>query len=155
MDHAAIDEASFTRALTLGGQSGVANLEARAGRNWDEMLLRWSLATLTDGRAALESPDPSLRFSGWQLGALFAGFCGDIGGCAGGDAGAAFGRAHPAQPLVLAGDARVRIPALVPGGFAALELSPGPAGSTRLLSLRGAGAGFLPATTRVALLRVE
>jgi hypothetical protein len=155
MDHAVGDEASFTRALTLGGQSGIANLEARAGRSWDEIVTRWSLATLTDGRAGLESADPLLRFGGWQLGAIFEGFCGDIGGCAGGAVEAPFGRAHPAQPMPLPGAARVRIASLVPAGFASFDLAPGVAGSTRLLHLRGANGAPLPATARLALLRVE
>src|SRR5690606_15727970 len=107
MDHAAIDEASFTRALSTSGQSGLANLEARAGRSWDEILARWSLATITDGRSGLEADDPSLRFRGWQLGALFEGFCGDLGGCGGGGGGGGvngvFGRAHPARLTAIAG----------------------------------------------------
>lgn len=155
MDHAVLDEASFTRALTLGGQSGVANLEARAGRSWDEILLRWSLATLTDGRPGLESADPLLTFAGWQLGAIFEGFCTDIGGCAGAATDAPFGRAHPAQPMALGSDVRVQVASLLPGGFAAFDLAPGTAGSTRLLYLRGAGGTPLPATARLALLRVE
>lgn len=154
MDHAALDEAAFTRALTLGGQSGIANLEASAGRSWDELLTRWSLATLTDGRVGLESADPLLTFRGWQLGALFEGFCDDLGGCGGGDPAATFGRAHPAQPMVLDAARRVRIPALVPGGFAAFDLTPATAGTTRLLHLRGADGVALP-TLRLALLRVE
>ncbi|HRN53866.1 MAG TPA: hypothetical protein PK788_10235, partial [Gemmatimonadaceae bacterium] len=155
MDHATLDEASFTRALTTGGQSGLANLEARAGRSWEEMLARWSLATLTDGRGSLEANDPLLRFRGWQLGALFEGFCGDLGGCGGGNVNAVFGRAHPLRMTAIAGDVRVTIPEIVAGGFAAFELSPAVAGSTRLLRLRGPNDAPPPSTARLALLRVE
>lgn len=156
MDHAAIDEESFTRALSTSGQSGLANLEARAGRNWDEMLARWSLATITDGRGSLEASDPLLRFRGWQLGALFEGFCGDLGGCGGGGAvHGPFGRAHPARLTPLAGDVRVSVPEIVAGGFAAFELAPALAGSTRLLRLRGLNDAPPPSSARLALLRVE
>ncbi|MBA3853500.1 MAG: hypothetical protein C0503_03735 [Gemmatimonas sp.] len=157
MDHATLDEASFTRALTVSGQSGIANLEARAGRSWEEIFARWSLTILTDGRSGLQASDPTLRLKGWKLGALFEGFCSDLGGCGAtpGDATAVFARAHPAQPMALSGSASVEIPEIVAGGFAAFELAPGTVGSTRLLRFRGAGGASLPGTTRIALLRLD
>jgi hypothetical protein len=156
MDHAVLDEAAFTRGLTTGGQSGVANLEARSGRSWDEMLARWSLTLLTDGYGARESSDPTLRLRGWRLGELFEGFCVDAGGCGprAGPAGT-FGRAHPALPMPLSADVSVQIPEIAPGGFAAFELAPGLAGGTRLLHLRGQGGAPLPQAARLALLRIE
>lgn len=156
MDHAVLDEAAFTRGLTTGGQSGVANLEARSGRSWDEMLARWSLTLLTDGYGARESTDPTLRLRGWRLGELFEGFCVDVGGCGprAGPAGT-FGRAHPALPMPLAADVSVQIAEIAPGGFAAFELAPGLVGGTRLLHLRGLGSAPLPQTARLALLRIE
>ena len=156
MDHAVLDETAFTRGLTTGGQSGVANLETRSGRSWDEMLARWSLTLLTDGTGAREAADPTLRLRGWRLGELFAGFCSDVGGCglAGSPAGP-FGRAHPALPMPLSSDVTVEIAEIAPGGFAAFELAPALAGSTRLLRLRGMGSAPLPQAARLALLRVE
>lgn len=156
MDHSVLDEAAFTRGLTTGGQSGIANLEARSGRSWDEMLARWSLTLLTDGTGAREAADPTLRLRGWRLGELFAGFCNDVGGCgfAGGPAGP-FARAHPAQPMPIAANVTVGIAEIAPGGFAAFELAPALAGSTRLLRLRGVGSAPLPQAARLALLRVE
>lgn len=156
MDHAALDEAAFTRALTTSGQSGIANLEARSGRTWEEMLARWSLTVLTDGRGALQSPDPTLQLAGWRLGELFAGFCVDVGGCgAGSSPTAPFGRAHPAKPRPLDADETVEIAEIVPGGFAPFELTPGVVGGTRLLRLRGLGGAPVPQAARLALLRVE
>ncbi|WKW12669.1 IPT/TIG domain-containing protein [Pseudogemmatithrix spongiicola] len=156
MDHAAIDEASFTRALSVNGQSGIANLEARSGRSWDELLARWSLAVVTDGRAAGAAVEPTLRLKGWALGDLFEGFCGDLGACGGsGGVNDVFGRADPVRRTALAGNVTVDLAELAPGGFATFELAPSTAGSTRLLRLRGLGGAPLPSTARVALLRVE
>lgn len=155
MDHAAIDEVSFTRALSVSGLSGIANLEARAGRSWEEILARWSLAVLSDGRAGIESSDEMFRLYGWKVGEIFAGFCVDLGSCSGGNPEVVFGREHPARPTLLSSDIRVVVPEINPGSFAAFELAPAAPGSTRLLRLRNANDGPLPSTARLALLRIE
>ena len=155
MDQAAVGEAEFVRALTLSGQAGIANLEGRAGRGWDEMLARWSLAVATDGRAGLPVADPRNRFPSWNLADLFAGYCRDLGACLGGDASVTFGRAHPLQAIAVSGDASVQMPEIVPAGFVAIEVAPAAPGSTRLLRLRGANGAPLPITARLAVLRIE
>lgn len=156
MDHAAIDEASFTRALTVNGQSGIANLEARSGRGWDELLARWSLAVVSDGRVDGAAAEPALRLKGWALGDLFDGFCADVGGCGGtGGLNDVFGRADPVRRTPLMGNMTVELAELAPGGFATFELAPSTVGSTRLLRLRGPGGAPLPSTARLVLLRVE
>lgn len=157
MDHAVLDESAFARALTVNGQSGVANLEARSGRSWDELLLRWSLALITDGRSTLGTPaDASLRYPSWDLADIFAGFCADLGACGSDfDPSSAFDREHPLLPLRVDADASVNFTALAPAGFGTLDLGARGADQTWLIRLRNGTGGALPPTLRLAILRVE
>jgi hypothetical protein len=156
MDHTAVDDAVFVRALTVSGQSGVGNLEARSGRSWDDLLLRWSLAVASDGRAGVATPtDATLTFRAWNLGDLFAGYCGDLGGCGGGSAEGTFGLAHPLQPLAITADATVDVAEIAPAGFVSLELAPTGTGASRLIRLRGRNGAGVPLPLRLAVLRVE
>lgn len=156
LDHAATSEAAFTTAMTSGGLSGVANLEARAGRPWDEMLLRWSLALATDGRAGLSATDPTLRFPSWDLASLFAGFCADLGPCAGGSSSSGlFTLEHPVQALVAGGDFAYSTANLAPGSFSVIDISPGAAGTRRLLRLSGPNGAAVHPNVRLAVLRVQ
>ncbi|MCW5825595.1 MAG: Ig-like domain-containing protein [Gemmatimonadaceae bacterium] len=156
LDHAATSEAAFTTAMTNGGLSGVANLEARAGRNWDDMLLRWSLALATDGRADLSVTDPTLRFPSWDVASLFAGFCADLGSCAGGSASSGlFTREHPLQARVAVGNFTYSTANLPPGGFSVIDIAPGNAGTRRLLRLSGPNGTALNPNVRLAVLRVQ
>lgn len=157
LDHAALTEEEILLALTRGGLSGAANLEARAGRNWDDMLARWALTLMTDDRAGMVQPEePTLRLPSWALGDVFAGFCFDLGLCGPElPAGPAFTRQHPLRPTVAPMDFTLVVLGLPPGGFVPLELPPGEPGTERLLRLRSATGGPLPATTRLAIIRVE
>jgi hypothetical protein len=156
LDHAAVGEAAFTTALTTGGLSGVANLEARAGRNWDELVMRWSLSLASDGRSGLTVTDPTLRFPSWNLASVFAGFCADLGSCAGGTAeGGLFTREHPLLTVAATGSFSLSTATIAPAGFAALDVAPAGTGTRRLLRLTGAAGGPLHPNTRVAILRVQ
>lgn len=153
LDHAATDEATFTQQLTLSGQTGLVNLEARSGRGWDEMLGRWALALLSELDGGAAPQDPTLRYPSWNLADVFAGLCAASGPCAGGTA--RFSRPRPLQPLrVAAGSFQAVLPELQPGGFAPLELLPLAVGATRLVQVSGVGVP-LPSTARLVLLRVE
>lgn len=155
MDHAAISEDAFLLALVSGTGSGVANVEARAGRTWSDLLTRWALTLMVDDRGAAPANDPSLRFPSWAVGDLFAGLCGDLGPCAGGvTTGPRFTRAHPVRPLVAPPDVTLQLSGIPPGGFVPIELLPGPSNSRRLLRLKSAG-GALPAGARLAIIRIE
>lgn len=155
MDHAATDELSFTRALTTSGSSGVSNLEARAGRTWEEMLARWSLASVTDGRAGMQPTETTLRFPSWNFADVFGGLCTDIGTCGGSpEVGTVFTRAHPVQAIVTAPEFSLNIPAIAPAGFAVVEVQSSTAGSRRLLRLSGLNGAPLPRTARLALIRL-
>ncbi|MBX3132602.1 MAG: Ig-like domain-containing protein [Gemmatimonadaceae bacterium] len=155
LDHAAASEATFTTALTTGGLSGVANLEARAGRSWDQMLLRWSLALASDGRAGLTVTDSTLQFPSWDLASLFAGFCADIGSCGGVSSDGLFTSEQPLQARVAAGNFAYSTANVPPGGFTIVDIAPGAAGTRMLLRL-SSGNGTPPhQNVRLAVLRVQ
>lgn len=155
MDHAALPEATFTQQLTVSTQSGVANLEARAGRTWESMLARWSLALATDDRGTLPA-DATLRLPSWNLASLFTGLCGDLGPCAGGiAAGGRYTRANPLKPFAPGGDFSLSIPELTPGGFVVAEVEASGIGTRRLIRLRGANGAPPPPAARLAILRVN
>ena len=150
-------EAATYGALTASAQTGVANLEARTGRSWDELLAAWTLAMATDGRTGFTPATPALRFRAWDLTSLFSGLCEAAGSCAGATESAVrFTRPHPLQPVpVQYGRFAVDVPRIVPGGFAAVELVV-PSGATgQALELRGIAGAPLPATARLAIVRVQ
>ncbi len=155
IDHGTSSEESFLQQLTSSGQSGVTNLEARSGRTWDDILGRWSLALFAETRGA-NVLDATLRLPSWDLANLFAGLCTDVGACGSAFGAARFTRAQPLRPVVMfAPNFSVQTGDLVPGGFAAIEVAPGAAGSRRLLNLRNANGGALPPTARLAIVRIE
>jgi hypothetical protein len=156
MDHAGTTESVVLQSLTTSGQSGLANLEARVGRSWDDILARWSLALMAESRPGFVPADPTLRFPSWNLASVFAGLCANVGSCATGGGDGLFGRAVPLQPTRLPGRSfTLEISGLEPGGFVPVEVEPGTPGTRRLFQLRGAGGGALPPTARLAILRVE
>lgn len=153
LDHASGDEGALVREFVSSGLSGVANLEARSGRGWDELLARWSLALMADGRT---SAPPLARFASWDLDDVFGGLCRDLGSCEGLAQGTRFTRASALRrAIVNEANATVSITAIAPASFVAVELVPGTAGSRRLLHLRGATGPALPTTARLAILRIE
>lgn len=156
MDHAGTAESAVLQGLTTSGQSGLANLEARVGRSWDDILGRWSLALMAESRAGFSPLDPTLRFPSWNLASVFAGLCTNAGSCATGGSDGLFGRAVPLQTTRFPGRSFVlEIAGLEPGGFVPVEVDPGVPGTRRLFHLRAPGGGPLPPTARLAILRVE
>lgn len=69
IDQYATDEGAFLRALTQEPTlSGVANLSARTGRPWADLVRDWSLATLTSFAAPTFTPhDARLTIPSWHL----------------------------------------------------------------------------------------
>lgn len=157
LDQQGLDEPAFFTALTRSGQTGIANLEARVGRSWDEMLGEWSLAMATDGRAGLTTASPRVRFPSWDLTDVYAGLCSAIGACGTSPASPLrYTRPYPTAPALLsAGTFAYEVPALAPGGFAVLEVAPPAAGLRQLIALGGFRGAALPSTLRLAILRVE
>lgn len=155
IDHAGRSEDLVLSQLMASGLSGVANLEARVGRSWDDMLARWSLALIAESRGTV-AVDPTLRFPSWNLANAFGGLCTHIGQCGAGPRGERFSRPQPIRTIAASAAAfSLTLPEIVPGGFAAIDVAPGGAGTRRLLRLRGTTTSFLPPNTRLAILRIE
>lgn len=156
-DQEGLAEPAFFTALTTSGQSGVANLEGRTGRAWDEIVPEWSLAMVTDDRSGLVTESPRLRFPSWDLRSIYQGFCDEIGSCiAPPSVPSPFTRAYPVSFLNLAaGPFAVDLAEIVPGGFAAFELVVTAATARQLLELRGYRGAPLPAGARLAIMRVQ
>ena len=157
LDQRALDETQFFTALTRSGQAGLANLEARTATGWDEMLGEWSLAMATDDRAGLVTASPRVRFPSWNLTDIFAGLCTATGPCNGTPGPPArFTRVSPLRAAPFAtGSFEYEIPAVAAGGFVAIDLRPPSVGVRQLVALGGYRGGVLPATIRLAFIRVE
>jgi hypothetical protein len=80
VDQYATDEGSFLRALTQEpALTGVANLSARTGRSWGDLLRDWSLATLTTYQSPTFTPhDARLTTPTWRLRDVFNGMAADF-----------------------------------------------------------------------------
>lgn len=149
IDHMASDEAAFLRALnTAVHRTGVANLEAAAGREFAEILGKWSLATALDDRAGFTPREPWLAHTSWNTVDVFRGLNDD------------FPDAFPrAEPLVVHridfGSFNTYDITLAGGTAVAFELS-GDAGAERQL-VELYGSEFAPpgSTLRIAIARID
>jgi hypothetical protein len=155
MDHATGAEADITTQLTTSGQSGVSNLEGRTGVGWGDLLSRWALATIGANVGGVTSTPVTVRFTSWNFADAFAGLCAALTPCD--DRGTGRFRRpaalRPHQPATQSFS--LTVPVIQPGGFAALDLTPQPLGTRRLLQIRGGTGGAPPTTARLAILRVE
>ena len=155
LDAEALAEPATFTALTTSSQSGVTNLQNRSGRSWDEILPQWSLAMLTDGRLLTPPASSRLTFPSWDLASLFRAMCDYAGNCGSMGIESQYSRAHPWQPLTLeAGDFLAAWPSVVPGGFAAFELT-SPGGVRQLIEVRGPNGAPIPGVARMGILRIE
>lgn len=157
LDQTTLTEADFFTQLTTGGQTGVANLEARTGRDWDEILPQWSLAMATDDRAGLVPASARYRFPAWDLRSVFQGFCDVIGSCIAPPAvSSPYSRAWPVPFLPIeAGTFAAEFADVVPAGFAAVELHATGATARQTIELRGYRGAALPPGVRLGIMRVE
>jgi hypothetical protein len=143
LDHYATSEAGFVRALIQEPHlSGVANLEARTGKRFPELLAPWSLSLYWD-----EPTAPGLSHPSWDIRDIFRGINDD------------FPSSYPAAyPLTRRaenfGAFTAEISELRGGSAALFELSGTPAG-TQLLELQGANGGTPPANLGVAIMRIR
>ena len=155
IDQEGLAEPAFFTALTTSGQAGIANLEGRTGRQWDEILPEWTLAMASDDRPGFTPSSTRLRFPSWDLRSVFQGFCDVLGSCVDPLGSATYPRAFPLQPVALsAGPFSVEMPAIVPGGFAVIELDGGAGGLAQLIELKGFRGAVLPATVRLGIVRI-
>ncbi|MGQ0539466.1 MAG: hypothetical protein ACT4R6_10995, partial [Gemmatimonadaceae bacterium] len=79
LDHYATSEQVFLSALVKDHtRTGVANLEARAGKPLGELLARWSVAQWADDRTGVTVIDPTATMPSWQTRDVFLGLFLDI-----------------------------------------------------------------------------
>lgn len=160
LDQQGGDESGAFAALTTGGLTGLANLEARAQRPWEELLPEWALTMMVDD-AGFSVPS-RLTFASWNLRSQFRGLCEQVGRCRSSTGDARFPEADPVRPVVItpastAASIGVAPPllslgAIVPGGFAPIDLTI-TAGGNGVVGVTG---GAVPAATlRLALVRID
>jgi hypothetical protein len=80
VDHASSAEADFIRALVRGPETGLANLEARSGRAWDDLLPEWVLAMVLDDYPGVAFPNGRLSQPSWNFRNVMQGLATDYSG---------------------------------------------------------------------------
>ena len=148
VDNSATDEAQFLGALVRTSQGGVANLVARVGRPWEEILGEWSLAMYLDDYPGFVSLNNTrLTFPSWNLRAIFAGLNQDFP--------TTFNVAYPLVPRNVAfGDFNAQVSKVAGGSFAMFQLS-GVQTGRQLLQLLSPNGGEPGSKLRVAIVRIE
>ena len=146
IDQYAASDAAFLKPLTQEGTlSGVANITARTGRPFAELLGEWSLAMAVDDYPNLPVSRPQLTFPSWQTRDIFLALNRDFPG---------FPRSVPlATRLVQFGAFGTDVTVL--GGTVAIFELYGTQTSTQILELRTSAGGPPPANIRIAIVRVQ
>ncbi len=148
IDQYAGSESDFLKALVQEPRrTGIANLEARAGHPFPEMLADWSLALALDDDAGLAPERPQLAFPSWNLPSVFAGLhAADP---------QRYPAAWPSAPQrVSFGAFGVTLDGL-PGGTAALFDLSGVQTAAEFLQLRGPTGAPVPGAFRLEIVRLK
>jgi hypothetical protein len=146
IDHHAQSDSAFLRPLTQEPTlSGLANVVARAGRPFPELLGDWSLAIAVDDYPNVSVARAQLAFPSWQTRDIFLSLSRDFPG---------FPRSVPlATRLTQYGNFTADV--TVRGGTTAVFELSGLQTSTQLLELRTSTGGPPPETMRMAIIRVQ
>jgi len=149
MDHSNIPEAAFSRALVDEfSYRGTANLAARAGRPFRDMLADFTLAIAMDDHPSGVTTAPELRFPSWNTRNIMAELHNDIGG----DSFVVPWPLHTRS--VSFGNFDVDVGG-IRGGTASIFQLTGAANSRQLIELLSAGGGTAPAALGIAIVRVQ
>jgi uncharacterized protein YjdB len=145
--HAGTD-AQFLTALTQSSLAGTANLAAVAGVSIDRLIALWGLALFTDDLPGLPAGSADLSFATWNLRSIYAGL----------NATPAwqsrFPTPFPIAPVALTAGSFATTRTGVRGGAHAYYLLSSAAAGTQLLSLSGVDGATIPATARIAVVRL-
>jgi len=149
MDHSSIPEAAFSRALVDEfSLTGTANLAARTGRSFRDMLADFTLAIATDDHPSGVATAPELRIPGWNTRNIMAGLHNDIGG-------EDYALAWPLRTRSVSfGNFDVDVGG-IRGGTASIFQLTGGANARQLIELLSAGGGTAPAALGIAIVRVQ
>jgi hypothetical protein len=150
IDHHAASDAAFLMPLTQEPSlSGVANVAARTGRSFAELLGEWSLAMATDDITGFVPRHARLTFPSWQTRDIFRALNLNF---------SSFERPFPLVPRQ-ARFGTFTMDLTLQGGTAAIIELTGDQGAsqaaTQLLELRSAAGGPPPANIRIAVVRVQ
>lgn len=77
-DHSATPEAEFFKALVRGPETGLANLEARTGRQFSDMLPEWAFANVLDDHPLVVPANSRMKQPSWDLPAVMEGLSRDF-----------------------------------------------------------------------------
>ncbi|MDQ6611189.1 MAG: hypothetical protein M3Y64_02040 [Gemmatimonadota bacterium] len=147
-DHYASNEAQWLKDLVRGGPAvGLANLAQRSGHPVEEMLADWSLANAVDDKTALRPAREQLSFPSWNMPDMMAGL-----------AAADPVRFGDIAPLHIRAFSfgTVALPVVKLRAFSSSYFSfEGQQTGSQVFELRGENGGALPASLRVAIIRVE
>ena len=148
IDHTAADEAAFLRALTQQSTlRGVANLEARTGLTFGEMVADYVLALALDDRPGVTASRPRLRMPSWNLYDMFTELHEVVPGN--------FPRPYPLQPRAITfGNFDVSVSSLRAGTASIFELS-GTQRGPQTIELASASGGAPAATLGLHIVRVQ
>ncbi len=150
-------EAQFLRDWTLSSVTGVANLEARTGVSWEQMLGEWSLAMYVDDFPGFTAANPHLQFPSWNMHDIWLGMCSDFGPCVNPNNVSTpyYPSSSPFNPhFVTYGNFSVNVTTLEGGAFSIFDLS-GLQLSKQLIEVKSPNGGDPPATVRIAIVRVQ
>jgi hypothetical protein len=151
IDQGTMTESAFLQALVQETSlSGAANLAAKAGRSWPDMIQEWSLANVVDDYPGLTlSGTPATRMTqpSWNFRNVYSGYKTDF-------SSVTF-NAWPLVPLSRTlGSFTVDVANVRPGTSAIIELT-GTAGTKQKLELLGSGGvGTAPSELRISVIRV-
>jgi hypothetical protein len=147
-DRHASTDAQFLTALNQSSLAGTANLAAVAGISIDRLIALWGLALFTDDLPGLPASSADLSFATWNLRSIYAGL----------NATPAwqsrFPTPFPIAPVALTAGSFATTRTGVRGGAHAYYLLSSTAAGTQLLSLSGVDGATIPATARIAVVRL-
>ncbi len=150
-------EAQFLKDWTLSSVTGVANLEARTGVSWEQMLGEWSLAMYVDDFPGFTPANSHLQFPSWNLHDIWLGMCTDFGPCVNPNTLSTpyYPASSPFNPhFVTYGNFAVNLTTLEGGAFSIFDLS-GLQSAKQLIELKSPNGGDPPSTVRIAIVRVQ
>jgi hypothetical protein len=155
VDQYASSESGMLKAMTQSTtQFGIANLVSQTGTPFDQMIVRWSLASALARYPGLTPSDPKLTVPSWDQRGIFAGMHQQLATPQGDDA---FPLEYPLVPFALRyGTIDALVPYLPGGSAVFFELS-GPLATSQTLELRSDNGGQLQAGNglRVGIVRVR
>ncbi len=156
-DHHAQNDAQFFRDFVTSPVTGTANIEARTGRRWEDLLGEWTLASYVDDIGGFTPQNARIGMPSWNHPDMWLGMCIEMGPCADpSNPVHLYLRSTPFAPRQRSfGNFLVGIGSMVGGGFTLLDLA-GPGSSTQVIEVKSLiSDADAPASVRLAFVRVR